>query len=815
MIIRKNNVFLLQTPQTSWMFHILPTGHPEHLHYGASLLDPLLYETLVRNPGRDAGDMLLQIETALTEKHQCGGGNMIAYDQQHLNVCLEDICLEMSSFGKGDIRDPFVEMIHSDGGATCDFLFEKAEIKNGIEPLKTLPCSYDDSSVQQGDGAQQLIMTMYDHAYGIHLQMIYSVYPDCDVITRSAALIYDGAQPESVITIRRLMSTQIDFQESGYRFSSFHGRWADEMHRADALCTAGKIVNEELAAGESGSRSNPFVMISAPETTQDTGICYGINLVYSGNHYEALSSDGDKSRFVCGIEPVGFSWKLHAGERFEAPEAVMTCSEYGMNGMSHHMHDFVRKHIVRGYWRDKQRPVLINSWEASYFKFTQASLLNLAKAAQNLGIELFVLDDGWFGQRNDDSRSLGDWTENQKKLPDGLKGLSEKIEALGMSFGIWVEPEMLNEDSDLFRMHPDWAVRIPGHAHSLGRNQMLLDLTRQEVQQYVIDSMSKVFSSGKISYVKWDMNRIFSDYYSQSLDADRQQEFSYRYVCGLYHCMSELTQSFPHILFEGCSSGGNRFDLGILCYFPQIWGSDDTDAICRADIQNGYSYGYPTSVIGAHVSASPNHQTLNRTPLSTRFEIASCGCLGYELDLCDLSDFEKKEIAAQVTFYKKWRHVLQFGEYTRLEKDRWMISEKDKSRAAAFILQRESRPNHNSVTLRTKGLSQDAVYHFTNRVTDLELKDFGSLINTMNLPIHVKQGGIMHDIANRFITIKNEEENLQVPGMVLNNCGVRLKSAYAGCGFGNDGQIRVQRSGDTRMYLMEKTEKQAVRRNVD
>ncbi len=804
MIIRKNNIFLLQTPHTSWLFHILPSGHPEHLHYGSTLIGSQLYESLSAGPAQDAGDMLLQLETALEEKHIYGGGNMIAYDQAHTNLCLEDLCLEMSSFGKGDIRDPFVEITHPDGSSTCDFLFEKAEITTGRKPLETLPGSYDEGTDQGADPVQQLTVTMYDHGYGVHLELIYTVYPDCDVITRSARILYDGAQEDSVITLNRLMSTQIDFHDSGYRFTSFHGRWADEMQRSDALCMAGKVVNEELAAGESGSRSNPFVMISREGTSEDQGECYGMNLVYSGNHYEALSSNGyDKSRFVCGIQPTGFSWKLHGGEYFEAPEAVMTWSDEGMNGMSRHMHDFVRRHIVRGSWRDRERPILVNSWEASYFKFTQASLLNLAKSAKSAGIELFVLDDGWFGQRDDDHRSLGDWTENLKKLPDGLKGLSEKINALGMMFGIWVEPEMVNEDSDLFRAHPDWAIRVPGHAHSQGRNQMLLDLTRSEVQQYVIDAMSKVFSSGNITYVKWDMNRIFSDTYSQALDADRQQEVSHRYVCGLYHCMDELTKRFPDILFEGCSSGGNRFDLGILCYFPQIWGSDDTDAVCRIDIQHGYSYGYPASTIGAHVSASPNHQTLNRSPLETRFEVAAFGCLGYELNLCDLSDAEKKEIADQVAFYKEWRHVFQFGDYYRLDKDRWMATEKDGSRAAVMMFRRESRPNRDTVTLTARGLNTDAAYHLTNRYVNVALKDFGSLINSMDLPVHVKQDGIMHDIANRFVTIHNEEENMTVSGCVLNGCGVRLKPFYAGTGFGNDGGVRVCRSGDSRIYLLE------------
>ena len=404
----------------------------------------------------------------------------------------------------------------------------------------------------------------------------------------------------------------------------------------------------------------PFVMISRADTTEEFGACIGINLIYSGNHYEALSADGfDKSRFLTGIQPAGFSFRLSPGETFETPEAVLCFSPEGFGGMSRAMHRFVRRHIARGYWRDRERPVLLNSWEANYFRFDERGLIRQAKSARDLGIELFVLDDGWFGTRDDDRSSLGDWTENRKKLPGGLARFSEKLHAMGMQFGLWVEPEMISERSTLYAGHPEWAVRIPGRTHALGRNQMILDLTRSDVQIWLIDEMTRVFSEGQVDYVKWDMNRIFSDCFSVELDADRQGEFAHRYVLGLYRVLGALTERFPRVLFEGCASGGNRFDLGMLSFFPQIWGSDDTDAICRADIQRGYSYGYPLSAVGAHVSASPNHQTLNTAPMETRFAVAVFGCLGYECDPCDLSGEEREEIREQIAWYRDWRKVFR------------------------------------------------------------------------------------------------------------------------------------------------------------
>ena len=506
--------------------------------------------------------------------------------------------------------------------------------------LETLPSSYEDNGE-----LQELTVFLKDKQYGLTLELHYGVFEDRDVISRSAKFINTS---DEVVKLTRLMSTQLDFEDAGYILTTFNGNWAREMYRHDALVGIGKMVNASYA-GTSSNRANPFVMLSTQGTTEDTGLCYGFNLIYSGNHYEAVEVNSHgKTRIVTGINPQSFCFMIEPGQKFESPEAVMTVSCEGYNGMSHHMHEFVRECIVRGEWKKKVRPVLLNSWEAAYFDINESKLLKLAKAGKEAGIELFVMDDGWFGTRNDDKQSLGDWHVNKKKLPGGLKSLCDKVNALGLDFGIWVEPEMVNTESGLYKAHSEWVMEIPGKPHSEGRNQRILDFANPEVVDFITEQMTNIFSSANISYVKWDMNRIFSDYYSQYLKPEQQGEVAHRYMMGLYRLMKTLTERFPHILFEGCASGGNRFDLGILCYFPQIWASDDTDAIYRAKGQTGYSYGYPMSVVTAHVSACPNHQTLRMTPLATRFNVAAFGVLGYECNLCDMKKEEVADVDAEI-----------------------------------------------------------------------------------------------------------------------------------------------------------------------
>lgn len=793
MITYENGVFLLETQNTSYIFRIMKSGHLEHLYYGRKVY---LGET-----SRAKSDGI----RALTQKYANNTGG-IAYNQKDVAISMNDVRLEVSGRGTGDFRQPFVEITWEDGTQTCDFIYEKHEILERKYELKMLPSAYDDT-----EEVTTLVITLKEKFKPVKMLLYYSVFADTDCIVRSAVLKNKG---EEAICVDRLMSMQLDMEGNGYDMISFHGDWGREMQRHRISLTGGSAVNSS-ATGVSSNQANPFTMIATPWTTEEHGECIACNLIYSGNHYEAAHINvQNKTRFIAGINPEMFSWKLEPGEEFETPEAVFTFSYTGFSGISEHMHEFVREHIVRGEWKKKERPVLLNSWEAAYFNFNESKLLKMAKTGKELGVELFVLDDGWFGKRNSDTCSLGDWYVNTKKLPSGIKGIAEKVEALGLKFGIWVEPEMVNEDSDLYRAHPDWAVKIPGRSHSLGRNQMFLDYTREEVQDNIIEQMSDVFSSAPISYVKWDMNRSFSDLYSASLPADRQKEFLHRYMIGLYRVMGTLTMRFPHILFEACASGGNRFDLGMLCYMPQIWGSDDTDAICRTYIQNGYSYGYPQSTIDAHVSGCPNHQTLRETPLNSRFAVAAFGVLGYECNVNEMTKEEQEEIKQQIAIYKEWRPVLQYGQFYRTggslnEQSRfgfernlaeWTIVAPDKKNAVGMMIQETVKPNTSHGIYRARGLDDMQMYKFTTREMKYDLHLFGDLINAI-APIHIKKNSLLHNTIAKFVKMPGETEDYIVSGSVLNHAGVELSQAFAGTGY-EDG-TRLYQDFHARMYFME------------
>lgn len=796
----KNPLFILNTGHTTYAMKVLDTGHIEHLYYG-------------RKIHMDDAD-------GLTEQHEFAPGTTSVYSQEKNNFSLEDMRLEMSSYGKGDVREAFLEIVNSDGSTTSDFLFESFDESRGRDGgTEGLPSSY-------GEDAEVLTLTLTDKENSLKLELIYCVYPDTDVITRTANLINEG---EGDIRIRKLMSCQIDFDPGNYVFSTFTGAWAREMKRTDMSVSSSRLVNSSFT-GNSSNGANPFVMLSKRGATEDYGDVYGFNLVYSGNHYESVEkSPFGKVRFLSGINPTGFEWKLSKGESFLTPEAVMTYSLAGYNGMSGQMHGFVSKHILRGPWKDRLRPVLLNSWEASYFKISESKLLRLARKAKSVGIELFVMDDGWFGARNDDTSSLGDWYPNKKKLPHGVKGICDKVRKLGLEFGIWVEPEMVNRNSDLYRAHPEWAMEIPGKKHSEGRNQMVLDLSNKDVQDYLIKAMSDVFSSADISYVKWDMNRNFTDIFSKAVPSDRQGEVSHRYMLGLYRVMRELTGKFPEILFEGCASGGNRFDLGILSFFPQIWASDDTDALCRAEIQTGYSYGYPMSTVTAHVSDCPNHQTLRRTPIETRFNVASFGVLGYECNLCDMSKEDIEAVRAQIAMYKQWREVMQFGRFYRgssmndsrsCDEDAlgapgisaleplpgneisWTVVSEDKAKAVSMTMQILTHPNAQWCVLKPLGLDPEYKYHLEGRELKFDLRDFGGLVNYV-APVHVKQDGFLHKLIAKFYKMKAESEKHDMYGDAMMYAGVHLRSAFASGGYNEN--MRYYPDFGSRIYTIEKT----------
>lgn len=771
--------FILDTDNTSYVFAVMPSGHLEHLYYGKKTVINSLEELEV-----------------FREKREFELGNVIVYSKEFLTEIPEDVCYEVSSPGHGDIREPFIETVLKDGRRTSDFRYISSVIDSKKPQLSTLPGSYSED-----DKYEHLCIKLeYEK---LMLELHYTVYSECDIITRTAKLINSD---KVSVEIERLMSLQLDLFRDDLCVTSFHGAWAREMNKYTVKLPCGKYVNESRA-GCSSSRSNPFFMIHPENTTETSGECYGFNLIYSGNHYSAAEVNAyGKTRVVSGIQPQGFRFILGVGESFETPEAVMTFSDQGFSGQSSSMQRFVSDHIVRGVWKNKPRPVLLNSWEACYFNISESSLVSLAKAGKELGVELFVMDDGWFANRDDDSHSLGDWYPSSKKLPKGLVSLSKKITSCGVKFGIWVEPEMVNVDSELYKEHPEWVMGLPDAFHSEGRNQRILDLANPQVVDHIIEKMTELFSSGEISYVKWDMNRIFSDTYSQYLPPEKQGETAHRYICGLYRIMSELTKSFPQILFEGCASGGNRFDLGILCYFPQIWGSDNTDAISRLKIQEGYSYGYPQCCVGAHVAASPNHQTLRETSLETRFNVASFGVLGYECDVRDLSSDQKQQIIKQIELYKSWRDVLQYGRFYRIKSGnicQWCCVSQDKKRAVGIVVQELVKANTQTERFIPRGLDPDQVYSFSNVPSRINVKMFGSLINTM-APIHVKQDSLVHNVIAKAVKMNGEEESYIVRGDILMNAGVALKQAFSGTGFNDN--VRMFPDFASRMYFMEAVE---------
>ena len=766
--------FILQTKNTSYIMEVAKSGHPVHLYYGRSICV-------------NSQDDL----EPLREKREFEPGNAIIYSPEHPTTVLEDMCLEMSSGGHGDVREPFLELVFADGSRSADFLYQDSVIDNKNPQSADLPSSYTEKE------AEHLCVTLAFRE--LVLELHYYVYADCDVITRRARLVNNGSE---TVEIERLMSLQLDLPDSGYAVSGFFGAWAREMNKSTVELPAGRFVIESRA-GCSSNRANPFFMLHDKDATESFGDVCGFNLIYSGNHYESIEVNAyGKTRVVTGIQPLGFRYLLKASESFDTPEAVMTFSPLGFTGMSLNMHRFVREHIIRGEWKNKERPVLLNSWETCYFKIKESGLVALAKYAKELGVELFVMDDGWFGERSDDKRSLGDWFENPKKLPGGLERLSKKITGSGVGFGVWVEPEMINCDSDLYRAHPDWTMEIRGQLHSEGRSQRILDLCNPAVADFITEKMSEVFSKGSISYVKWDMNRIFSDVFSPYLPANRQGETTHRYIIGLYRMMRTLVERFPHILFEGCASGGNRFDLGILSYFPQIWGSDNTDALCRAHIQEGYSYGYPLSCVGSHVAASPNHQTLRATPLETRYTVAAFGILGYELDVRDLTKAQKERTKLQITLYKAWRETLQNGTFYRIKSGNfhhWIVVSKDKTQAVGMVMQELNTANTQLEIFKAKGLDPEKNYRFYNISGKLNVKLFGSLVNTLS-PVHIKQDSFLHNILAKAVNMSTEKEECTLSGAALMNAGVKLSQGFSGTGFNEN--VRVFPDFASRMYFM-------------
>lgn len=749
-------VFALDTDRTSYIFRVTKFRHLEHIHYGE------------RVRASDA--------EALSVKHDIQLGSSVMYDESDDCYCLDNLCLEWSGVGRGDYRQTPIEAKMPDGSFSSDFLYDSHEIVRGCLPMHSLPAAYDDENA-----AQTLIIRMRERDRAVTLELYYTVFPASNVISRRCVI---ENSCEGDISLRRIMSMSLDMPDRGFLMHSFDGGWIKEAHRHVRPVEYGIYVNSSTT-GASSNRHNPGFLLSEKNTGEDFGRAWGFNLVYSGNHCGvAERSNHDLVRIQLGINPHCFDWTVRPGERFEAPEAVMTFSERGFNGLSTNFHDFVNNNIVRGIWKNVERPVLINSWEACFFKFDREKLLKLARRAKSIGVELFVLDDGWFGARDSDTAGLGDYDVNLKKLPGGLGEFAGSIEKLGMKFGLWFEPESVNVDSGLYRAHPDWAIKPPSGKPCFGRNQLLLDLTRQEVRDYIVESVGKTLDSARISYVKWDMNRHMSDTYSPLLS--NQGEFSHRYMIGLYEVLGRIFTPRPHILLENCSSGGNRFDLGMLCYSPQIWASDDTDPIERLDIQGGLSYLYPQSTMGAHVSAAPHQQTLRDTPLSTRFNVAAFGVLGYELELKYMTKAELKELRGQIAFYKKHRKTLQYGRFYRFDEHKanklhWQVSSKDGKEHVVGCFQKLCTASEGYDMLSVHGLEPSARYHLVCKRQSLFIKRLGGLVKHV-MPVELDPNGFVLRTANKFFTMPDGAEDFVASGAALMS-GVGLNNQFLGTGY--------------------------------
>lgn len=769
MITFENNYFKLDTRNSSYIFRITDYGKLENVHYGAKIRK--------------------QSYNALLLKNSINLGACVDYNTSS-SPSLDNVLLEYSENGKGDYRHSPIELIMPDGTYVSDFVYNSHEISDKPYTSKSLPTAYGN--------AQCLTITLTDKKYAnIHLKLSYTVFEDCDVIVRNAILLNNGVRD---IKINKIMSFSLDLPSSYFDIVTLSGSWNKEAHVHSTPVSECIFVNSSTV-GASSNRHNPAFMLKAKGSDYSHGNVYGFNLIYSGNHYSAIEgSPFGTTRVMSGINPHCFNWILKSRESFETPQAVLTYSSEGINKMAQNMHLFVNEHIVRGIHKNAERPVVINNWEAMMFNFNKQKIVALADKAKKLGVEMLVLDDGWFGARNNDRAGLGDWVVNTKKLPGGLKSLANAINNRGMKFGLWFEPECVNPDSDLYRSHPEWAISVPSREASLGRNQLVLDLTRKEVRDYIINSVHKILSSANIEYVKWDYNRHISDMYSATLQ--NQGEFYHKYILGLYEVLGKIFYELhPNILFESCSSGGNRFDLGMLCFSPQIWTSDDTDPIERLDIQGGMYNFYPPSTISAHVSMSPHSQTLRNTPISTRFNVGSFGVLGYELDFAELTPDELRQVKKQIAFYKAHRRTFQYGKFEFVSVDNpyqlsWQISGNGEIIAGFFQKHQVSGPYRDRLTIPSA--RPEKLYSVECYKQKLRIKTFGPLINHIS-PIRIKADGLLLRTIDKHFSMDDGHEAYQCYGDIL-NFGINLEMQYEGTGYNE--KIRVLGDFGSNLYLI-------------
>jgi len=656
---------------------------------------------------------------------------------------------EYASFGGTDIRTPAYDVIYDNGSSVSSFVYASHEIFGGKKPLPGLPATY-----AADDEAMTVEITLQNTLTPVQMILSYSIYENYPAIVRSVRFVNNS---ESVIKLNRALSICMDLPDNNYEWMQFSGAWSRERQPVVRKIDRG-ITSIESRRGVSSANQNPFVILKRPNTDDFAGEAIGFSFVYSGNFIATADADTyGRLRFLMGINPEGFLWPLKKGEEFVTPEVVMAYTDKGLNNLSQTYHKLYTNNLVRGKGKHLPKPILLNNWEATFMDFTEESILKIASKAKEAGAELFVLDDGWFGKRDDDTSGLGDWFENTKKLPEGMKGLARKVNDLGLEFGFWIEPEMVNPDSDLYRAHPDWAFAVPGKKPSLGRHQLVLDFSRQEVVDYIYDMLFKVIDGANIAYIKWDMNRSITECYSKGADADSQGMVYHKYVLGVYSLYERLIAAFPNILFESCSSGGARFDAGLLYYASQAWCSDNTDSVDRIFIQTGTSYGYPISSIGSHVSAVPNQQTGRTTSIDFRANVAYFGTFGYELDLNHISEEEFEQVKKQIVFMKENRELIQYGDFYRLKSpfendlSAWMVVSEDKKKAILGCYSIKSNVNSLPAYVKLAGLDPDELYTIGDySYYGDELMNVGILLNERTAPGFT----IEEDFSSVILTIK-------------------------------------------------------------
>ncbi|GIO89572.1 MULTISPECIES: alpha-galactosidase [Paenibacillus] len=702
----QTGLFHLQSSDMSYLIQIVD-GYPVHVYWGGKLKQrEKMSDLLIHTPAGAGLDRLPQ---------------------------------EYPQYGSGDFRNPAYQAELEDGTRITELKYDGYRILKGKPHLSGLPAVYTEDESE----ADSLELILKDTYSGLKVVLLYTIFADRNVIVRSTLLSNEG---DKKLRLRRALSASVDLTGKGdMEIMYLSGAWAREgtIRRRPLVQGETRIDSKR---GMSSHQFNPFAALVSKETTEDHGEAFGFSLVYSGSFEAGAEVDSfGSTRFSIGVNSFDFAWQLNPGDSFQTPEAVMVYSGHGLGEMSRTYHRLYRTRLCRGKYQDEERPILVNNWEATYFNFDADKLVSIAEEGAKLGIELFVLDDGWFGKRDSDNSSLGDWYEDRRKLPGGLADVAERVNRLGLKFGLWFEPEMISPDSELYRKHPDWCLHVPGRRRTEARWQLVLDYTRQEVRDYIYDSLSAIFTSVPVSYVKWDMNRCLTEIGSAALQPEHQAETAHRYVLGLYELLERITADFPHILFESCSSGGGRFDPGMLYYMPQTWTSDNTDAVERLKIQYGTSLVYPVSAIGAHVSAVPNHQVGRITPLEFRGDVAMSGNFGYELDLTNFTDEEKETVKRQIATYKQIRGLVQQGDLYRLKspfegnESAWMFVSEDKEEALVYAFQVMAVPNAPLRTVRLGGLDPELEYEVESSISGEKSIYGGDRLMQLGLPLKYEQ----------------------------------------------------------------------------